>query len=174
MTAARRRDEILQALAGASGPVSAAALAARLGVSRQVVVGDVALLRAAGSPIVATPRGYVLGGGQEGGGVRCTVACRHGLDGLLDELYTVADCGCGVLDVTVEHPVYGQLSGQLQVFSRYDADVFWDAPQKNGAQPLCSLTGDIHLHTLVCPDEARKARVLAALEEKGYLMGLEK
>ena len=97
-----------------------------------------------------------------------------GLDGLLDELYTVADCGCGVLDVTVEHPVYGQLSGQLQVFSRYDADVFWDALQKNGAQPLCSLTGDIHLHTLVCPDEARKARVLAALEEKGYLMGLEK
>ena len=169
MTAARRRDEILQALAGASGPVSAAALAARLGVSRQVVVGDVALLRAAGSPIVATPRGYVLGGGQEGSGVRCTVACRHGLDGLLDELYTVADCGCGVLDVTVEHPVYGQLSGQLQVFSRYDADVFWDALQKNGAQPLCSLTGDIHLHTLVCPDEARKARVLAALEEKGYL-----
>ena len=124
MTAARRRDEILQALAGVSGPVSAAALAARLGVSRQVVVGDVALLRAAGSPIVATPRGYVLGGGQEGGGVRCTVACRHGLDGLLDELYTVADCGCGVLDVTVEHPVYGQLSGQLQVFRRYDADVF--------------------------------------------------
>ena len=48
------------------------------------------------------------------------------------------------------------------------------ALQKNGAQPLCSLTGDIHLHTLVCPDEARKARVLAALEEKGYLMGLEK
>ena len=46
--------------------------------------------------------------------------------------------------------------------------------RKNGAQPLCSLTGDIHLHTLVCPDEARKARVLAALEEKGYLMGLEK
>ena len=174
MTAARRRDEILQALAGVSGPVSAAALAARLGVSRQVVVGDVALLRAAGSPIVATPRGYVLGGGQEGSGVRCTVACRHGLDGLLDELYTVADCGCGVLDVTVEHPVYGQLSGQLQVFSRYDADVFWDALQKNGEQPLCSLTGDIHLHTLVCPDEARKARVLAALEEKGYLMGLEK
>ena len=76
MTAARRRDEILQALAGASGPVSAAALAARLGVSRQVVVGDVALLRAAGSPIVATPRGYVLGGGQEGSGVRCTGACR--------------------------------------------------------------------------------------------------
>lgn len=138
MTAARRRDEILQTLAGASGPVSAAALAARLGVSRQVVVGDVALLRAAGSPIVATPRGYVLGGGQEGGGVRCTVACRHGLDGLLDELYTVADCGCGVLDVTVEHPVYGQLSGQLQVFSRYDADVFGTPCRKTARSPCAA------------------------------------
>ncbi|WP_418810608.1 3H domain-containing protein [Ruthenibacterium lactatiformans] len=46
--------------------------------------------------------------------------------------------------------------------------------RKTARSPLCSLTGDIHLHTLVCPDEARKARVLAALEEKGYLMGLEK
>ena len=169
MTAARRRDEILQALAGASGPVSAAALAARLGVSRQVVVGDVALLRAAGSPIVATPRGYVLGGGQEGGGVRCTVACRHGLDGLLDELYTVADCGCGVLDVTVEHPVYGQLTGQLRLASRYDVQEFVRLVSQRKAKPLSDLTGGVHLHTLRCPDEDSYRRVLAGLKAEGFL-----
>ena len=134
MTGADRRKKLIFLMRESEQPLSGTQLGQVTGVSRQVVVGDVALLRAAGSPIVATPRGYVLGGGQEGSGVRCTVACRHGLDGLLDELYTVADCGCGVLDVTVEHPVYGQLSGQLQVFSRYDADVFWDALQKNGAQ----------------------------------------
>ena len=170
MTAARRRDEILQALAGASGPVSAAALAARLGVSRQVVVGDVALLRAAGSPIVATPRGYVLGGGQEGGGVRCTVACRHGLDGLLDELYTVADCGCGVLDVTVEHPVYGQLSGRLELSSRYDVGEFIRRVKDEGAKPLSVLTDGIHLHTLRCPDEDAFQRVRTALDAAGFLV----
>ena len=169
MTAARRRDEILQALAGASGPVSAAALAARLGVSRQVVVGDVALLRAAGSPIVATPRGYVLGGGQEGSGVRCTVACRHGLDGLLDELYTVADCGCGVLDVTVEHPVYGQLTGQLRLASRYDVQEFVRLVSQRKAKPLSDLTGGVHLHTLRCPDEDSYRRVLSGLKEEGFL-----
>ena len=173
-------------------------LAAEYGAYRGATL-DEAALRAAFTPPVPLPDGPFLAvtGARAGAGLLealrrvsplpvADLTCGgnrslppppeglDGLDGLLDELYTVADCGCGVLDVTVEHPVYGQLSGQLQVFSRYDADVFWDALQKNGAQPLCSLTGDIHLHTLVCPDEARKARVLAALEEKGYLMGLEK
>ena len=172
MNAQQRRDYILERLKAAAQPVSATALAGELGVSRQIIVGDIALLRAAGANIVSTPRGYLVP--REVGGRLRTLVCRHSAAELEPELNIMGDNGCTVIDVAVEHPVYGQLSGQLQVFSRYDADVFWDALQKNGAQPLCSLTGDIHLHTLVCPDEARKARVLAALEEKGYLMGLEK
>ena len=172
MDAAHRRKTITHILEEAKAPVSAAALAREFSVSRQIIVGDVALLRAAGLDIAATPRGYVLP--KETTGLVRTVACVHPGEAMARELEIMVDQGCQVMDVVVEHPVYGQLSGQLQVFSRYDADVFWDALQKNGAQPLCSLTGDIHLHTLVCPDEARKARVLAALEEKGYLMGLEK
>ncbi len=172
MTAAQRREKILQTLSGASGPVSAGVLASELGVSRQAVVGDVALLRAGGSPITATPRGYVLEDAAPTGRILCTVACRHGMDGLLQELYTVVDCGCGVLDVTVEHPVYGQLSGQLQVFSRFDADEFVKKLSENSAQLLCRLTGDIHLHTLSCPDEAHRERVLAALAEKEFLVDM--
>ena len=172
MDAAHRRKTITHILEEAKAPVSAAALAREFSVSRQIIVGDVALLRAAGLDIAATPWGYVLP--KETTGLVRTVACVHPGEAMARELEIMVDQGCQVMDVVVEHPVYGQLSGQLQVFSRYDADVFWDALQKNGAQPLCSLTGDIHLHTLVCPDEARKARVLAALEEKGYLMGLEK
>ena len=172
MDAAHRRKTITHILEEAKAPVSAAALAREFSVSRQIIVGDVALLRAAGLDIAATPRGYVLP--KETTGLVRTVACVHPGEAMARELEIMVDQGCQVMDVVVEHPVYGQLSGQLQVFSRYDADVFWNALQKNGAQPLCSLTGDIHLHTLVCPDEARKARVLAALEEKGYLMGLEK
>ena len=66
MTSAQRRDTILQQLHTGEKPISAAALAAQLGVSRQVIVGDVALLRAGGVDIQATPRGYVMGADRPG------------------------------------------------------------------------------------------------------------
>ena len=158
MAADERRRQILQALEQADGPLSASALAARVGVSRQIVVGDV---------ILATPRGYMLDSPARQG--RVVVACRHDGARLREELYTVADCGCGLLDVIVEHPVYGQLSGQLQVFSRADADAFCAALARTDAQPLSRLTGGVHLHTLSCPSAAHRARVLAALQEQGFL-----
>lgn len=170
MTAEERRAEILRALHRAGAPLSAGALAQRLGVSRQVVVGDVALLRAAGSPVLATPRGYVLQTAGAPDGLVCTVACRHSAEQIADELYAVVDCGCRVLDVIVEHPVYGQLSGQLQISSRYDADAFCEALRLNHAQPLCRLTGDIHLHTLWCPTPEQRDKAVAALRTRGYLV----
>ena len=74
-----------------------------------------------------------------------------------------------MLNVIVEHAVYGQISGELQVFCRYDADRFCDALFASQAEPLCSLTGDIHLHTLLCPDEARRDAALSALRALGIL-----
>ena len=107
-----------QALEEAVGPVSAAALAERFSVSRQIIVGDVALLRAGGTDILATPRGYLLGG--RGGGVERTVACVHAPEEMERELNAIVDAGGEVVDVIVEHPVYGQLTGLLGVRSRYD------------------------------------------------------
>jgi biotin operon repressor len=75
MTADARRTAIREALASSTKPVSAAALAPRVSVSRQIIVGDIALLRAAGAEIDATPRGYVMARGGEG--VRRTIACLH-------------------------------------------------------------------------------------------------
>lgn len=109
-------------------------------------MGDVALLRAAGEQISATPRGYVLK--QEQNLQTRTIACRHDDEHLLQELYIAVDNGCAVLDVTVEHPIYGQISGQLQVFSRYDADQFYHKLTTTNAPPLCALTGGVHLHTI--------------------------
>ena len=105
MEASARRKAISAALAAADAPVSASALAARFSVSRQVIVGDIALLRAAGADISATPRGYVLS--RKAPGVIRTVACRHTLDGTEQELLIMVDNGCTVLDVVVEHAVYG-------------------------------------------------------------------
>ena len=168
VNAQERRAQIVEKLKGAGAPVSASALAQSLGVSRQIVVGDVALLRAQGTPVAATPRGYVLREEREEG-LRVTIACRHDAQGIRDELYAIVDAGCGVLNVIVEHAVYGQISGELQVFCRYDADRFCDALFASQAEPLCSLTGDIHLHTLLCPDEARRDAALGALRALGIL-----
>ena len=111
MTAEQRRSRISARLHEAHQPISATALAKELGVSRQIIVGDVALLRAAGQAITATARGYVIPDAGETGLPR-QVACRHDGTGTRDELNAMVDCGCTVVDVIVDHPVYGQLSGR--------------------------------------------------------------
>ena len=60
MRAEERRQAIRELLQNSKQPVSASVLAARFAVSRQIIVGDIALLRAAGADISATPRGYVI------------------------------------------------------------------------------------------------------------------
>lgn len=163
-----RRQQLLRLLESAGGaPVSATALASHFGVSRQVVVGDIALLRAAGAQVTATPRGYVVAGGDER--LLRTLACVHRAEDMEQELNIMVDNGCKVVDVIVEHPIYGQLTGPLCLRNRFEVSQF---VKKCGgdAQPLSSLTGGIHLHTLDCPDEESFARVREALDQAGFLL----
>ena len=169
MEAASRRQAILDRLRTADRPVSASALAAGLNVSRQIIVGDLALLRAGGAEISATPRGYVLPRATDG--ITRTIACRHTLAQTGQELDILVDNGCTVLDVIVEHPVYGQLTGQLQISSRYDVEQFLARIRDSDAAPLSMLTGGLHLHTLCCPNEDAYTRACAALKAAGLLLG---
>lgn len=169
MEAASRRQAILDRLRTADRPVSASALAAGLNVSRQIIVGDIALLRAGGAEISATPRGYVLPRATDG--ITRTIACRHTLAQTGQELDILVDNGCIVLDVIVEHPVYGQLTGQLQISSRYDVEQFLARIRDSDAAPLSMLTGGLHLHTLCCPNEDAYTRACAALKAAGLLLG---
>lgn len=169
MEAASRRQAILDRLHSADRPVSASALAAGLNVSRQIIVGDIALLRAGGAEISATPRGYVLPRVTDG--ITRTIACRHTLAQTGQELDILVDNGCTVLDVIVEHPVYGQLTGQLQISSRYDVEQFLARIRDSDAAPLSMLTGGLHLHTLCCPNEDAYTRACAALKAAGLLLG---
>ena len=169
MEAASRRQAILDRLRTADRPVSASALAAGLNVSRQIIVGDIPLLRAGGAEISATPRGYVLP--QATDGITRTIACRHTLAQTGQELDILVDNGCTVLDVIVEHPVYGQLTGQLQISSRYDVEQFLARIRDSDAAPLSLLTGGLHLHTLRCPNEDAYTRACAALKAAGLLLG---
>ncbi len=165
MTAAERREKIRQMLCSSQEPLSATALANQLGVSRQVIVGDVALLRAAGEDITATARGYIVPTAE---GLTVQLACCHTARETTGELYAMVDCGCTVIDVVVEHPVYGQLTAPLQLSSRYDVDQYMERMTASAAQPLSLLTEGVHLHTLACPGQ----RALEHLKEQLYAMGV--
>ena len=168
MDGVQRRAAIAQCLRRAAKPVSAAALAREFSVSRQIIVGDVALLRAGGLDIAASPRGYLLS--KSATGLRRTLACRHGFDQMEEELNAIVDQGCTVADVIVEHPIYGQLTGALELSSRYEVGLFVRRCREQAAAPLSQLTEGIHLHTVVCPDEEAFGRARDALKELGVLL----
>lgn len=167
MDSEARRKALSARLEKADGPVSAAVLARELSVSRQIIVGDVALLRAGGLDITATPRGYVLP--RPPAGMTCTFACRHRADQMAQELCAMVDQGCTVLDVIVEHPIYGQLTGPLRLSNRYEVEQFVTRCREEAAAPLSQLTEGIHLHTVLCPNQAAADRVRQELERLNFL-----
>ena len=166
MNADARRKEIQRTLTGSSAPMSATTLAQKLNVSRQVIVGDIALLRAKGANVIATPRGYLLQYGDKG--ITHQIACAHYAGDMRAELDAIVDQGCRVIDVIVEHPVYGQLAGMLQIATHEDVDQF--ILRCADSQPLSYLTGGVHLHTLSCPNEDAFLRVKQELDRLGLLL----
>ena len=162
-----RRENILNEIKKSNKPISATYLAKLFGVSRQIIVGDIALIRASGTNIIATPRGYVLD--KNINESVYTIAVKHNVEHLADELYTIVDYGAEVVDVIVEHPVYGQLSGSLHLTSRYDVEQFLAQVITSGAKPLSQLTNGLHLHTIICKDDETYQRIVNELDKKGYL-----
>ena len=164
----QRREEIIRLLQGSKSPISGAELARRLQVSRQVIVQDVALLRAVNKNILSTNKGYLLfepGGGA--GECKKTVCVRHTTEQVLDEFYTIVDLGGKILDVVVEHELYGQIAVDLIIASRQDAEEFYQRMRSNGAKPLKELTEDVHYHTITARDAVAIERIERALEKKG-------
>lgn len=163
----KRKDNIIQKLQSTGSPLSASSLAKEFGVSRQIIVGDIAILRAEGHDISATPRGYMLP--QVGTTPVYKIACKHDSSKILEELNAIVDCGGTLLDVSVEHPIYGELVGNLHIASRIDAKEFSDKIIESNAPPLSLLTDGIHLHAITCKDEATLERIKDKLRSIGIL-----
>ncbi|HCL80221.1 MAG TPA: transcription repressor NadR [Synergistaceae bacterium] len=170
MNGPERRRAILRLLAEEDAPVKGGTLADAFEVSRQAIVQDVAILRAEGERVMATPQGYVLLGPKETSLVR-TVVTRHGTDRQMEEeLLVMVRSGATVLKVIVEHPLYGEITGNLMLSTESDVDYFMEKVRTEGGKPLSSLTDGVHLHTLELPDEAAWETVLRGLRDLGYLL----
>ena len=171
MDTENRRYQILKLLENQHKPVSGTVLSKLFGVSRQVVVQDIALLRAVNKNILATNKGYVLFREMEQRNkVQRSICVCHGDHEILNEFECILDFGARILDCTVEHEVYGQISVELVIQSMEDAKKFVAQLEKCDSKSLNILTGGIHYHTI----EAASVRVLdaveRALDEAGYLV----
>ncbi|AKI97563.1 transcription repressor NadR [Kosmotoga pacifica] len=158
-----KEDHVLQILKNSQLPVTGNMLSEKLNVSRQMIVQYIASLRAKGHRIVSSPKGYLLA--RESESVKKLVAVKHSEEEIYQELLAIVKAGGKILDVIVEHPVYGEIRGILDIESEEDIVRFIGRLKASNAVPLLELSGGVHLHTLETKDEATMRRVLNAIKE---------
>ena len=162
MTGVQRRKKILEMLGQSSTPLSGGALGRAVGVSRQVVVQDIALLRTEGHPVLATARGYVLEVPHQT--ERLFKMC-HTTEQTREELNTIVDLGGEVLDVMVNHRIYGKVSAPLNIRSRRDVEAFVENIRTGRSTPLLNVTSGYHFHHVAADQEEILDEIEAALRE---------
>lgn len=165
----KRREEIMHILGREEEAVSGSELAKRLGVSRQVIVQDIALLRAVNKNILSTTKGYILYQQDEEKVNRC-FAVKHSTDDIEDELCIIVDNGGRVLDVIVSHDIYGEITADLIIKTRQDVYDFVQQVKSKNTTPLKELTDGTHLHTVEADTEEILDRIEEKLREKNYLL----
>ena len=170
MDAENRREGLIKLLRKAGGPVTGTELAGRFSVSRQVIVQDIAILRARGEQVLATPQGYLVSCFIQKPLVHAVIACRHNREDIEDELSIIIDLGGKVLDVIIEHPLYGDLRGNLMIANRDDLFLFLERMNSTEANPLSELTGGVHLHTIETADKSVLEQITASLRQSKYLI----
>ncbi len=191
MTGEERRNELLNTISESATPISGAALAKKYQVSRQVIVQDMALLRAAHHEIYATPKGYVIlqtkmdnatveeqepqtshkiSNKQPRQALR-EYRVAHTDEQIEDELNTIVDMGGRVLDVTIRHEVYGTIRGDLPIRCRKHVQDFMEEIRSGKSKPLKNLTsGGIHYHKVEADSEETLELIEQELKRKGYLI----
>ena len=160
MSGAFRRSKIIEILKEEKEPVSGSVLAKMTGVSRQVIVQDITLLRTQ-LPILATAKGYLLYQVTETK-ARRTFCVKHAVEQTKEELFTIVDLGGKVLDVMVEHDVYGEIHVDLMLSCRKEVEEFCGLMEKSKSGPLNIIGGGVHYHTI----EAATEDILDEIGEK--------
>jgi transcriptional regulator of NAD metabolism len=169
MNSKDRRLYIEKILKSNNQPRKGHILAQNLGVTRQIIVKDIAILRAEGKKIIATPEGYLISNEEENQ-IKKVMAFSHKSDDIEDELKTIVNFGGVIEDVIVEHNLYGEIKGMLMIRNFYDIENFINKLNEHKAEPLLILTGGIHLHTISAKDMKTIENIIKELKNKKYLI----
>ncbi len=173
MKAAQRRDALIQTLQQATTPIKATTIAKEFGVSRQIIVGDVAILRASNHDIIATNQGYILADKvtmTDDRRYRGKIVCQHQADDAEKELSIIVSHGGWVENVEVDHPYYGSIQASLKIQEDRDIQEFLAAMSTLDGGMLSSLTNGIHLHTITTPNKATFKAIKDDLARENILL----
>ena len=167
MTGQERRDAMIEIIQNSEKPVSGTALAKQFAVSRQVIVQDIALIRAAGYEVLSTHRGYLLGQKKS---VTRIFKVSHTDEEIADELNLIVDLGGKVLDVQINHKVYGRMKADLGIHSRKQVQDFMEEIRSGKSSPLKNITSNYHYHTVEADSEEVLDLIGKELNKRGYLV----
>lgn len=166
MTGSERRNVIIEQIKNSKVPVSGSALAELCNVSRQVIVQDIALIRAAGYDIISTNRGYLLNVPLV---VSRVFKVYHTDEQIEEELCAIVDLGGRVVNVMVNHRVYGKMEAELGIRSRRNVQTFLEEIRQGKSSPLKNITSGYHYHEIEADSEETLDEIEEMLREKGFL-----
>ena len=167
MKSAERRREIVRLLGNTETPVPANVLKEKFGVSRQVIVQDIAILRANGHGVISTSRGYVLNLKTRSSRV---FKCRHSLDELIEEGEIIISAGGIIEDISVSHRLYGKISADISLCNRLQVEELYRSLVSGASKPLMSVTDGYHYHAVTADSEKTLDEIENKLRERGFLI----
>lgn len=169
MKADERRNGIIEMLIREKGAIKGTTLAETFNVTRQIIVKDIAILRAKGTNIIATPDGYMIND-DSNNRVRSIIAVNHNDEDVIKELEIVVKYGGIIEDVIVEHPLYGEIKGILMIKNLNDLNKFKNSLKQINAKPLSMLTNGVHLHTISADSVENMDLIKEELKENGFIL----
>ena len=165
-----RRKGILDRLSRSQKPVPAGALAEEFGVSRQIIVKDIARLREEGKEISALSRGYVLQNKKRPSKVIKTI---HSDEDVSRELNLIVDSGGCVDDVFVYHKFYNTVRAEMNIHTRKDVESFIKDITEGKSSLLKNITSGYHYHTISAENNETLELIMERLWEAGFLAPLQ-
>lgn len=168
MNSIERRDCIIKLLLESKEPLKGSTIAKKYFVTRQVIVRDIAILRAKGKNIIATPDGYIINANQNK--IKAIIAVTHTEEDMFDELSIVIKYGGTIEDVIVEHPLYGEIKGMLMIKNYNELNKFIQRYKQQRAKLLSALTNGVHLHTIAAESQDDINLIILELKKNGFIV----
>lgn len=168
MNSIERRENIARLLVENDKPIKGTVIAQKYGVTRQIIVKDIAILRAKGQDIIATPDGYIIN--KKDKRVKAIIAVSHSEEDMFEEMNIVIKYGGTIEDVIVEHPLYGEIRGMLMIRNLNELNKFIDKYKDHKAKLLSVLTNGVHIHTISADSQENLDLIIQELKDKNFIV----